>query len=417
MRTLVLRIAVACTVIALATTSRAAGPDERLLTAARAAQSSVIDSLREMVLIESGTKYPPGLARMADYTERRLQAIGARTERIKVSKGTGEMIKGTFVGTGSRRIMLIAHMDTVYPENTLAKEPYRVDGNRLYGPGIADDKSGIAIILHSMDILQQAGWRDYAHITVLFNPDEESQSIGSGETIAAMADEHEVVLSYEPTAAKAVAKDEGILLSAAGNATVRIDVKGKASHAGAAPEEGRNALIELSHQLLQTQDVAKSVPGTQLNWTLAQAGQARNQIPDHAYAIGDMRLTVAEGVDRLLGALRSKVAESQRVPDTEVSIKIDMGRPPYVASERSRTLARKAQAIYAELDGRKLIFHPDSGAGTDAGYAARSGKAVVLESLALAGWGYHASNEYIEVDSIVPRLYLTTRLLMEIARE
>ena len=100
-----------------------------------------------------------------------------------------------------------------------------------------------------------------------------------------------------------------------------------------------------------------------------------------------------------------------------MNIKIDMGRPPYVASERSLALARKAQAIYAELDGRKLILHPSSGAGTDAGYAARSGKAVVLESLALAGWGYHASGEYIEIDSIVPRLYLTMRLLMAIARE
>jgi glutamate carboxypeptidase len=411
------RMVIVCIFLTLATNSGAAGPDESLLTAAQAAQSSVIDSLREMVLIESGTKYPPGLARMADYTERRLQAIGARTERIKVSKGAGEMIKGSFVGTGSRRIMLIAHMDTVYPENALAKEPYRVDGNRAYGPGIADDKSGIAVILHSLAILQKMGWRDYARITVLFNPDEESQSIGSGETIAAMADEHDVVLSYEPTVAKAVAKEEGLLLSAAGNATVRMEVKGKASHAGAAPEEGRNALIELSHQLLRTQDVARSIPGTQLNWTVAQAGQARNQIPDQAYAIGDMRLTVRDGVEKLLGALRSKVAESRQVSDTEVSVNIEMGRPPYVASERSLALARKAQAIYAELDGRKLILHPASGAGTDAGYAARSGKAVVLESLALAGWGYHASGEYIEIDSIAPRLYLTMRLLMEIARE
>ena len=77
-------------------------------------------------------------------------------------------------------------------------------------------------------------------------------------------------------------------------------------------------------------------------------------------------------------------------------------------------LATKAVAIYAELDGRKLMLHPSSGGGTDAGYAGRSGKPAVLESLGLAGWGYHARDEYIEIDSIVPRLYLTTRLLSEL---
>jgi len=80
-------------------------------------------------------------------------------------------------------------------------------------------------------------------------------------------------------------------------------------------------------------------------------------------------------------------------------------------------MARKAQAIYAELDGRPLLLHPRSGGGTDAGFAGRSGKPAVLESLGLAGWGYHAKDEYIEIDSIVPRLYLSARLLVELARE
>ena len=87
-----------------------------------------------------------------------------------------------------------------------------------------------------------------------------------------------------------------------------------------------------------------------------------------------------------------------------------------MAGERGLALAKRAQAIYAELDGRKLILHPSTGGGTDAGFASRSGKAVVLESLGLAGWGYHAKDEYIELDSIVPRLYLTPRLLQESAK-
>ncbi|MBA1993681.1 M20/M25/M40 family metallo-hydrolase, partial [Escherichia coli] len=89
----------------------------------------------------------------------------------------------------------IAHLDTVYEHGILDTQPYKVDGNRIYGPGIADDKGGIAVILHSLKILQDTGWRDYAKLTVSFNPDEEVGSIGSGEIISELADQHDVVLS------------------------------------------------------------------------------------------------------------------------------------------------------------------------------------------------------------------------------
>ena len=115
--------------------------------------------------------------------------------------------------------------------------------------------------------------------------------------------------------------------------------------------------------------------------------------------------------------MRTKVAESRRVPDTETSLTMGEGRPPFVGDARTMAMARKAQAVYAELDGRKLALHPITGGGTDAGYAARSGKAAVLESLGLPGAGYHARDEYIEIDTIVPRLYLTSRMLIELGRE
>jgi glutamate carboxypeptidase len=197
-------------------------------------------------------------------------------------------------------------------------------------------------------------------------------------------------------------------------ATATLEVKGRASHAGAAPEQGRNALIELAHQLLQTQDVARGIPGAQLNWTVVDAIATRNQIPAKAVAVADVRLTAPGAAERLLAALQAKVAESKRVADTEATVRLDLMRPPYAAGERGRALAEMARTIYAELEGRPLILIPGSGGGTDAGFAARSGKPAVLESLGLAGWGYHARDEYIEIDSIVPRLYLTARLLQDL---
>jgi glutamate carboxypeptidase len=391
-------------------------PDDRLLAAARAAEPAVIESLKEMVGIESGTMDLPGLARMSDYAERRLKALGLQVERRPSSTAKGDILIGRAQGSGKRRLMLLAHLDTIYWPGTLATQPIKQDGNRLYGPGIADDKGGVAVILHSLAILKDTGWNDYAQLTVLFNADEESQSAGSGEAIAALAESHDVVLSYEPTAAKAVMKTEGVLLAAAGTATATISVKGRASHAGAAPDQGRNALVELAHQIGQTADIAKGVPGAQLNWTEASAGKVRNQIPDQASASADVRLTTADAAQKLEAALKTQVAQ-RRVPDTETTVAILIGRPPFAGDSRTQALARRAQAIYAELDGRALQLVPGTGAGTDAGYASRSGKAVVLESLGLAGWGYHAKDEYIEVDSIVPRLYLTTRLLTELGRD
>ena len=316
--------------IALATSASPAAAQTRdaaLFAAAEKAQPAVIETLRELVLIESGSGNVPGLIRIADYAEARLKSLGATTERIKFVNSDRVMVKGVLTGSGTLKVMLIAHMDTVYPEGILATQPIRTDGNKMFGPGIADDKGGMAVILHSLAILRDASWKNFAQITVLFNPDEEVGSVGSGETIAKLGEMHDVVLSFEPTSAKAVAKEEGVLLGAAGTATVTLEVKGKASHAGAAPEQGRNALIELSHQILATQDIAKTIPGAQLNWTYSQGGLVRNQIPERAYATADVRLLAPGAAEKLRAALEAKIAESKRVPDTEVSVKMEVADP------------------------------------------------------------------------------------------
>lgn len=388
----------------------AAAADASLLEAARRAEPAVIESLKSMVTIESGSADAIGLNRMADYTEGRLKALGAATERRRATTGPGSIVIGSLAGTGSKRIMLIAHMDTVYPTGTLATQPYKVEGNRIYGPGIADDKGGIAVILHALQILKDAGWRDYSKLTVVFNSDEETGSVGSGELIASLGAEQDYVLSCEPSPAM----PEIVLLGASGTGTVTLKVQGRSAHAGAAPELGRNALIELSHQLVQTRDVAKTVPGTQLSWTMSQAGQVRNQIPESASATGDMRLTVPDGFEKLEAALKDKV-QNRLVPDTQTTVSIERGRPPFVASAAARELARTAQGIYAEMD-RKLTLVDNTGGATDAGFASRSGKAIVLESFGLGGAGYHARDEYIVTDTIAPRLYLMTRMLQEIAQ-
>ncbi|KQW36127.1 glutamate carboxypeptidase [Rhizobacter sp. Root404] len=394
-----------------------AAPDAKVMAAATAAQPAVVDTLKSLVMIESGSSDVDGLAKIATLLDDRLKALGFKTERRKATPGVGaDIVVGTLTGSGKRRIVLQAHMDTVYEKGILQSQPYKQDGNKLYGPGIADDKGGIAVILHALQILKDAGWKDYATLTVLFNPDEEIGSRGSGEFISATADQADVVLSFEPTAAKAVAKGESLLLGAAGIAAVTLEVKGRAAHAGAAPDMGRNAIIEISHQMLQTRDIAKDIPGATLNWTNVVSNKATNQIPELAVAKGDVRITVPGAEEKLNAALQAKLASSKLVPDTVTTAKLEVGRPAFVAGAPGRALAERAQAIYREMD-RELGLVPMTGGGTDAAFARRSGKATVVESFGLAGFGYHARDEYIELDSIVPRLYLVTRLLTEIGKQ
>ena len=402
--------------LALTAMTSQAAADAQLLAAATATQPALIATLEQLVLIESGSGQVDGLARMANLLEGRLQGLGMTTRRHKTTAGAGaDVVIGSMTGNGRRRILMMAHMDTVYQAGILNTQPFKREGNKLYGPGIADDKGGIAVILHALKILGDAGWKDFDQITVLFNPDEEVGSVGSGELIAALADQHEIVLSFEPTSTREHNQSESLLLGAAGTAAATLTVKGRASHAGVSPELGRNAIIEISHQMIQTKDVAASIPGTQLNWTNVISNKATNQIPELATARADVRLTIPGAEKPLLSALQAKVASTKLVPDTESTIQLVIGRPAFRAGPAGKALAEKAQQIYREID-RSLVLVPMIGGATDAAFAGRSGKATVVESFGLAGFGYHARDEYIDIESIVPRLYLTTRLLVDLGK-
>lgn len=390
-------------------------PQQALVELAEQMQPAVIEQLGELVRIESGSRQPAGLAQMADVLEARLQALGMQVERHQATAGVGaDILVATIHGSGSARIMLQGYMDTVYGPGILDEQPYKVDGNRIQGPGSADDKGGLALMLGALHMARATNWSDFDTVTVLVNPDHEVGSPGSRDLIADLASRHDVVLSFEPGAAGADAASHTLLLGAAGVGNARLEVTGQAAHAGNAPSEGRNALYELAQQLLATRDIATQVDGASLQWTVAQTdGNPSGQVPASAHAVADVRITEAGADKALAAALKTQVQGGQMVPGTEVSVKLDMLRPLYQASDASRALAEKAQAIYRELD-LKLTLVPMARIGTDAAFSAQSGQAAVVAGLGLAGAGYHARDEYADADSIVPRLYLTMRLLQEI---
>jgi len=387
--------------------------DNALFDAATAEQPAVLKTLEKLVNIETGTGDAEGMAAAGRFLEEELKALGFTVTRSK-SAGlvVGDNIVGKIKGKGGKNLLLMSHMDTVYQKGTLAKAPFRIEGNKAYGPGIADDKGGNAVILHTLKLLKAYGVRDYGSITVLFNTDEEKGSFGSRDLIQEEARQADYVLSFEPTAADAEVFPSGT----SGIAYVQANIKGKASHAGAAPELGVNAVVEASDLVLRTLDLDDKSKGLRFNWTVVKGGgPATNIIPDSATVNADVRYTRNEDFDAAMKTLEER-AQQKKVPGAEVSIVITRGRPAFYGGEGGRKLIDKAMGFYREAGGTIEVDEKIGGGGTDASYASLSGKPVI-ESMGLPGFGYHSDKaEYVVVDSIPRRLYMAARMIMDLGQ-
>ncbi|MBD8569021.1 M20/M25/M40 family metallo-hydrolase [Pseudomonas syringae] len=381
---------------------------EQLLKKAETEQTAYLETVRQLVDVDTGTGQAPGLKTISALLVERLKALGAEVTTTPATPSAGDNIVGTIKGSGTRSFLLMVHYDTVFGPGTAAKRPFKQDGERAYGPGVADAKGGVAMILHSLKLLQEEGFKDFGTLTVLFNPDEETGSSGSKKIIAELARQHDYVFSYEPP------DKDAVTVATNGINGVILDVKGKSSHAGSAPEAGRNAAIELAHQMLQLKDLGDPAKGTTVNWTLIKGGEKRNIIPSSASAEADMRYSDLSESDRVI-ADAQRIVQKKLIDGTEVSVRLEKGRPPLAKNPGSEQLAKTAQTLYGRI-GRNI--EPIAMRfGTDAGYAYVPGseKPAVLETMGVVGAGLHADDEYIELSSIAPRLYLTVALIKQLS--
>jgi len=379
--------------------------DSSLLTAAAgAAQGAYLQGLAQLVNLDSGSLDGAGLARVADALAARLKTLGASVQVKAAPPSAGPLVVGTFQGTGSKNVMLMIHYDTVFGAGDAARRPFRIDGNKAYGPGVADAKGGAMMILQALEIARARGLHGYKTLTVLFNPDEEVSSPGSRTAIRDMSAHQDAVLIFEPPDA------ERVIIATNGIAWVHLDVQGLASHAGSAPEKGHNAAIELAHQVLQLRDLGNAEKGTTVNWTLLRAGEKGNIIPDRASATADMRYGDPRELARVQAAAE-KIGATVVIPGTSARVKVEPVRPPFSRNAPTDQLAAQAVDIYRELG--KTLVPTAMRYGTDAGFAYQAGSAkpMVLDGLGIVGDRLHSPDEWADLDSITPRLYLTVRLL------
>ena len=363
-----------------------------------------MSDLERLVNLDSGTGDAVGLAKVAGILAARLREVGAVVEMHSAAPSAGSVVEGTLRGSGTRDVLLMIHFDTVFGVGEATRRPFRREGNRAFGPGVADAKGGAAIILHALAVAKKRGIAGYRILTVLFNPDEETGSMGSRESIRQLASAHDAVLSYEPP------DRERVIVATNGIGQVELVVKGRSAHAGAAPEQGRNAAVELAHQVLRLANLGDPEKATTVNWTVLASGERTNIIPELARATADLRYSDPSELGRVeRDAVR--LAGEHLVPDTQVTVSVADRRPPFAKNPASERLAELATRVYLGL-GREL------GAvaaryGTDAGYAYQPGRAkpAVLEGLGIVGGGLHSPEEWADLDSIGPRLYLTLKLV------
>lgn len=393
--------------MAAAGSARANPKDAKVWAAAEAARTDQLDLLKSVVDIDSGTGDADGGNKVAAILSARLKALGADIQTLPPElEGLADNTVATFTGSGKARILIIGHIDTVFGPGTVAKWSYHVEGDHARGPGVSDEKGGVVEALTALKLLHDLEFKSYGKITFLIETSEERGSPGTRKLIDRLVRENDVELNMEPGDAP-----DGVTVWRKGSTTYHIAVKGRAAHAGVDPQDGRNAAVELIHQLQTVAAMPHSGPGITANLTVMKAGTRENIIPDSAEASVNVRVREPGDFAKVEGQLKA-AAQTTEVPDTTVTVSSEPAFPPLPNNPGTDALAKRAQAIYAGI-GRTLELQGNGGASESA-LAAAAGTPA-LDGLGPVGGGFHSDKEFLDLTTVTPRLYLMTKLLMDLS--
>ncbi len=389
-------------------TTLAAERDARVWDAAKAARPAELALLKQMVDIDSGTGDAAGAKAIDDILALRLQALGAQVSILPPeAPKLGANLVAVLNGQGRSRILIICHLDTVFPAGEAGRRPYTEKGDKAFGPGVSDEKGGVAQAVTALGLLKSLDVTDYGRITLLAETSEETGSPGSHHLIDSLSREADVELNMEPGD-----EPDAITVWRKGSTTFTLTVHGRAAHAGVDPQDGRNAAVELIHQLGAVEAMPHAGDGLTANLTTLKAGDRVNVIPDLATASVNVRVREAGQMAAVQSALETR-AKAPVIPDTRVEVTSTPAFPPLPTNPRTQALAEQARAIYAGL-GRPLGLAGNGGASESA--LAHQAGAVALDGLGPVGGGFHSAREYLELGTVTPRLYLFTELLIALGK-
>lgn len=375
-----------------------------LLSYFQAQRESMVDLLTTLVNYETPTTNKEVVDKLGAFMYSQFESLKASSITRFPQEQVGDILLAKWNETApGKPIMFLIHIDTVWPLGTLAERPVRIDEQgRLFGPGAIDMKGGITIVLSAIRGLVERNEMPNRPIWVLMTSDEEVGSIYSKEIIEQVAVQTGLVLVMEP------ATPSGALKTwRKGVADYEINVVGRASHAGNAPEQGINAVVELAQQTLKLNSFNDLKNGTSVSVTVVKGGIATNVIPDHAEAKVDVRTLSVAAFDELNAKI---LALEPFVPGAQVSVSLHHARGPM---ERNAKMIADFQQCKAIGEKIGLEMHEDgSGGGSDGNFTAYLGIST-LDGMGAQGEGLHAVHEHVVINSLPRRSALAAAMLKE----
>jgi glutamate carboxypeptidase len=368
-------------------------------------QRKIVKTIRQFVEIESPSDVKQSVDRLGTVLASRFAELGGRV-RVHLAEKFGNHLQVDFKGRGPREqkpVLLLGHMDTVYPIGTISRMPCRVVKDRLHGPGVLDMKSGIALALHAIEaMLKWDAGKLPRPVTILLVSDEEVGSTSSREITEALARKSAAVLVLEPA--------QGLAVKTArkGICEYTLKVTGKAAHSGLDFEKGHSAIVELAKQIWQISQLVDLKRGTTVNVGKVSGGTRANVVAAEATAVIDVRVSRMGDALEIDNKLRSLKLFNR---NCAISISGGMNRPPMERSAGVIALYEKASIVANEL-GWKLE-EAAVGGGSDGNFTAALG-IPTLDGLGAVGDGAHAEHESVIISELPRRAALLSGLIAAI---
>ena len=371
----------------------------------------MVNTIRELVEIESPSDNKPAVDQIATLLARKFEALGGRTQLHHSNhKDFGDSLQIDFDGSSQSRpddhkpVLLLGHYDTVYPLGTLANMPCKIENGRLLGPGCLDMKSGIALMLHAIEALQAWQGTLPRPVTVFLVSDEEVGSHSSRKITEALAKQSAGVLVLEPAAGLRGA----VKTARKGVGEYKLRVQGIAAHAGLDPGKGHSAILELARQLAVIAKLNNLRQGVSVNPGVIQGGTRSNVIAAEASALIDVRIKSAKQAAGIDHKLRSLKPFDKRC---KLDITGNINRLPMERTAGVAALYKKAQEV-AQNFGWKLE-EAAVGGGSDGNFTAGMG-IPTLDGMGGVGDGAHAVHEFIVISELPRRALLLAGMIENI---
>ncbi len=381
-------------------------------------QAEMLAMTQRWSAINSGSRNLDGLALMAEDLRGEFAALPgtvrlvepAPVETMSADGTRTKQAHGRHLVTSVRpnaplRLLLTGHMDTVFPPDHAFQEQRWLDANTLNGPGVADMKGGIAVLLAALKAVEGSGIGDHWGYDVLINSDEEVGSLSSSALIASLAKGKAAALTYEPSALP-----DGTLAGARpGSGNFSILVRGKSAHAGRNPEDGRNAIVAAADLALRLKRAVR--PGLSINPAKIDGGSGNNVVPDLAVLRVNIRPASPELQSAATLLLRELTFDVSVEHDLTIEVVGSFARPPKPIDPAAARLFTLVEQAGADLG--LAITHKDSGGVCDGNNIAASGVPVV-DTMGVRGGSIHSADEYCFVDSLPERARLSALSILRI---